>query len=273
MPKMLKLKLNEDGNVVIQDGKPVYIYEDGKEAPFDANAAMAKISELNEESKGHRLLAGKLNESLERYKDKEGNFLDPDVALRAIETVQNFSDKEMFDSNQVESMKSQMNKAYTEKLDALTKSHKSEMESMSGSMSKKDAAIFKLLVKDRFNTSPFIMNKLLIPSEIAADYFGHHFKVEGEPENLRVIGYIGDEKILSRERPGTPADFEEAIETIVDNYKLKDRILKSSGPGAGSSGNLGNQNDGFRRGGDLDKLPPVERMKEFRKRQEAANRS
>lgn len=27
----MKLKLDENGNVVVQDGKPVYVYDDGKE--------------------------------------------------------------------------------------------------------------------------------------------------------------------------------------------------------------------------------------------------
>ena len=46
----MKLKLDDKGNVALQDGKPVYVHEDGKEIPFDAPAAMAKISALNAES-------------------------------------------------------------------------------------------------------------------------------------------------------------------------------------------------------------------------------
>lgn len=267
--KALKLKLDENGHVVIQDGKPVYIYEDGKEAPFDVNAAMQKISDLNEESKNRRLAIEKLTGDLGRYKDEDGNFLDPDVAYKAIETVKNYNDKEMFDATQVESMKTQMNKAYSEKLDKLLKDHGHEKEALSNAISKKDAAIFKLLVKDRFTTSPFVNNKLAIPSEIVADYFGDHFKVEGEPESMRVIGYIGDEKILSRERPGTPADFEEAIEAIVDRYPMKDRIMRGTGTGSGSGGNIG-QSGGYSRGQELANLPPVERLKELRKRQQQA---
>ena len=39
----MKLKLDENGHVVVSDGKPVYVHEDGKEIPFDAPAAMQKI--------------------------------------------------------------------------------------------------------------------------------------------------------------------------------------------------------------------------------------
>lgn len=32
----MKLKLDENGYVVVQDGKPVYVHDDGKEVAFDA---------------------------------------------------------------------------------------------------------------------------------------------------------------------------------------------------------------------------------------------
>lgn len=268
--KVLKLKLDANGHVVVEDGKPVYVYEDGKEAPFDANAAMLKIGELNEEAKSHRLMAKDASEKLLIYRNEDGNFLDPDVARKAIETVQNYSDKEMFDATQVESIKTQMNKAYSDKITDLQRSHKAETDALNQHVSKKDAAIFKLLVKDRFNTSKFVMDKLVIPNEIAADYFGHHFKVEqGDSDSLKVVGYINGEKILSREKPGHDAGFEEAIETIVDNYQLKDRILKGSGPGAGSTGNAG-QTGGHGRAASLAQLGPVERLKEVRRQDAAA---
>ena len=50
----MKLKLDENGHVVVSDGKPVYVHDDGKEIPFDAPAAMQKISGLNAEAKQHR---------------------------------------------------------------------------------------------------------------------------------------------------------------------------------------------------------------------------
>lgn len=47
----MKLKVDEDRHVVVEDGKPVYVHDDGKEIPCDAPAAMAKIEELNTEAK------------------------------------------------------------------------------------------------------------------------------------------------------------------------------------------------------------------------------
>ena len=50
----MKLKLDENGHVVVENGMPVYVHEDGKEIPFDANKATVKIAELNGEAKQHR---------------------------------------------------------------------------------------------------------------------------------------------------------------------------------------------------------------------------
>ena len=50
----MKLKLDANGNVVVENGMPVYIDDDGKEIPFDAVAAMTKITSLNGEAKTHR---------------------------------------------------------------------------------------------------------------------------------------------------------------------------------------------------------------------------
>ena len=50
----MKLKLDANGNVVLQDGKPVYIKDDGTEIAFDAAGTVATISRLNAEAKGHR---------------------------------------------------------------------------------------------------------------------------------------------------------------------------------------------------------------------------
>lgn len=50
----MKLKLDENGNAVLQDGKPVYVHDDGKEVAFDAPGTVATITRLNSEAKGHR---------------------------------------------------------------------------------------------------------------------------------------------------------------------------------------------------------------------------
>lgn len=46
-------------------------------------------------------------------------------------------------------------------------------------------------------------------------------------------------KIFSRSRPGDLADFDEALETLVDQYPYKDQILKGSGASGGGAQHAG----------------------------------
>lgn len=50
----MQLKTDENSYVIVQDGKPIYVHDDGQEIAFDAQATMAKISQLNSEAKNHR---------------------------------------------------------------------------------------------------------------------------------------------------------------------------------------------------------------------------
>ena len=51
---IMKLKLDDKGSAVLQDGKPVYVLDDGREVPHDAAGTVATISRLNGEAKSHR---------------------------------------------------------------------------------------------------------------------------------------------------------------------------------------------------------------------------
>ena len=72
----MKLKLDENGHVVVQDGKPVYVHDDGKEVAFDALQTVATITRLNGEAKTHR-------EAKEQFEAQAKAFegLDPVVGL------------------------------------------------------------------------------------------------------------------------------------------------------------------------------------------------
>ena len=263
----LKLKVDEEGHAVVQDGKPVYIYEDGREAPFDAAAAMQKINELNQENADRRHQNKELEEQVKVYKDKDGNLLDAEEARNAIEMVKNLNDKEMYDATQVESLKSQMNKAYVEKEEALQKHFKKEIEELQSTLNKKNDTIYGLMVRSKFATSPTILDKTNLPPDMAADYFGKNFKVEGDGDDVRVIGYLDKEKIFSRERPGSPANFEEALQAVIDAYPMKDRIMRATAGGSGaggafSTGSPGSTNSRLK--SQLKDLPPVERLKALR---------
>ena len=64
----------------VEDGKPVYIHDDGKEVPFDAVTTVSRISTLNREAQSHREAKEAAEASLKTF---EG--LDPEKARKAVE--------------------------------------------------------------------------------------------------------------------------------------------------------------------------------------------
>ncbi|UQV43664.1 hypothetical protein KIV45_17160 [Janthinobacterium lividum] len=65
----MKLKLDANGNVALQDGKPVYILDDGREVADAAAATVAEISSLNGEAMSHRQAKEAAEAALKPFKD------------------------------------------------------------------------------------------------------------------------------------------------------------------------------------------------------------
>lgn len=243
----LKLKLDNKQSPVIIDEKVVYIEtETGKELPLDPPNMYAKILELNKESKSHR--EGK--EALEsKFKIFEG-VTDLTAwhkeATDAIQTVKNFKEKDWLDAEKVEKMKSEMKVAHEEQLIQVKKSYDVKLGEVGTVIKKKDAQLYQLVVSNKFATSPLFSGtnpKTTLPPEIAETYFGKHFKVEEDPKTgkLKVTAYYNsDDIVYSHKNPGDPADFDEALELIFDQYSGKDKLLRSTGGGSGGQGGSGN---------------------------------
>jgi hypothetical protein len=131
----MKLKLNEDGTAVIANGFPVYILDDGSEAPFDAAASVKKTREL-------------------------------------------------------------------------------------------EAALMSEKIAINFDRSRMIAEKLSVPPDLVRAKFANAFKLE----DGRVVAYDkSGNKIFSRARPGEVADFDEALEALIDAYPNRTSILKVPG--------------------------------------------
>jgi hypothetical protein len=265
----MELKLNEEGNVVIEDGKPIYVHDDGKEIPFDAGAAIVKISNLAEEKDRHYANFQKANEMLAMYgeakpedvlaKLKETENLDISAAKKALETIKNLEDGDLMKAGQVETLKAEMRKAFQEKENEINASWDKRVAEINGTVKTKNSTIYELMVNSRFASSPTILEKTILPPDIAANYFSKNFRVEGESSDAKVVGYLNDERIFSKERPGEVADFEEALGVVIDAYPMKDRIMKASAGGSGATGNTDTSSKSQRE--FLQSLPPTERLK------------
>jgi len=233
----MKLKLDGDQHVVVVDGKPVYVHEDGKEIPFDAQEAVSRIKSVSDDRDNLRGKSEAFETKLKTYGD-----LDVDVALAAIETVKNYDDKNLLDAKDVEKMKAQISETFEKEREQLIGQNKVDIEKLTNEVSSRTETIFNLMVSGEFAKSGFFTGetpRTNMPPEVASEYFGKFFKIEGEGKDAKAVGYLNGEKILSRERFGQAASFDESIAHIIENSSIKDKILISKGGGAGGGGNLG----------------------------------
>lgn len=238
----MKLKIDAEGRVVLADGKPIYVHDDGKELPFDAAATVATIARLNGEAKAHRERA----EAAEsKYKPFEG-IEDAAAARKALETVKNLDHKKLVDAGEVEKVKAEAIKAVEEKYSPILK----KAEAL-------EQSLYAEKIGGAFSRSKLITDKFAIPADLVQARFGSAFKIE----DGKTVAYdqTGN-KIYSRTRPGELADFEEALETLVDHYPYRDQILKGSGASGGGAQGGGNQGAGGKKTltrAQFDALDPV----------------
>lgn len=226
-------KLREDGNIDIENGNPIYVHADGKEVPFDADGALKTIGKLAGDYKTLKTQHKESNEKLSMF----SAITDPEAALAAMETVKNLDAKKLVDAGQIEVLKAEMGKTFAEKEGSLRTQWLQKEQEYQKTLQTKDEAIQSVLLGGKFASSEFLKKTNLIP-DIAANYFGKNFRIEGEGTEIRVVGYLNGERIPSREKFGEPADFDEALAAVIDAYPHKDRIMLAGiSSGSGSQGN------------------------------------
>jgi len=241
----MKLKLDENGNAVLQDGKPVYVHEDGKEVAFDAPGTVATITRLNSEAKSHRERAENAEKAVKAFEGIE----DPAAAKKALATVANLDAKTLVDAGEIEKVKAEISKAFQLQLDEVT-----------GKAQTFEQQLYAEKIGGSFSRSKFIADKLAVPADMVQATFGQNLKVE----DGKVVAYDAQgQKIFSRARPGELADFDEAIETLVSQYPHRDHILKSSGANGGGAQNGGGNNQNTKGnfgGGKEDRVAAIKAM-------------
>lgn len=202
------IKVGENGHPLVRDG----------DREFELNGKHLleeKIPELQNENKKIRL---KWKEELQKANEKlqalEG--IDVEKAIKAIAFMETHEGKEA----KVDEVKKQIQSQYEEKL--------SEKEK---ELAERDQHIHKLVISNSFANSKTINEQTVLPPDVAEAYFGRYFKVE----NGQAIAYDSAGNVIySKERPGEPANFDEALQTIINQYPQKDRILKAAPGGSGA---------------------------------------
>nr|WP_202947301.1 DUF6651 domain-containing protein [Zavarzinella formosa] len=233
----------------------MYVDADGKEIAFDAPATKDTIARLNGEAKAHREAKEAAESKLKLFEGIE----DPAKALKALETVRNLDDKKLIDAGEVERVKKEAKEAFDEQLKAQEKKYRPIVEEL-GSV-KNELHSEKL--GGAFGKSKFIADKLAIPVDLAQARFGSNFTIEDG--KIRAKGADGN-LVYSRSRPGEVAEFDEALEILVDAYPYRDSILKGSGASGGGASGSGAGAGGKRQitRATFDAMGPVEQSKAAR---------
>lgn len=223
----MKLKLDDQGHAVLQDGMPVYVNDDGKESPFDAAGTVATIRRLNGEAKGHRERAEAAEAKLKAFDGID----DVDAVRKALATVKNLDDKKLVDAGEVEKVKAEAIKSVRAEFDPVVKERDTLRDQLHAEK-----------IGGSFSRSKFIAEKVAVPVDMIQATFGRHFSIE---DGKVIAKDATGNQIFSPTRHGEPASFDEALQILIESYPHKDSILKADNqPGAGVKPNGGNGGGG-----------------------------
>lgn len=233
----MKLKLDENGHVVVVDGKPVYVDDAGKDYPMDVPQMYGKIITLTTEAKNNRTDKEELQTKLAAFDGIES----AEEAKKALGIVKALDEKKLVDAGKIEEIKAAAVKAHEEQSAAAAKAHATELKKVTDELGTLKNQYHSEKVNSLFAGSKFIKERIAVPADLFQAKFGQSIKVE----DGQVVAYKPDgNKVYSKVKPGEIADFEEAIEILVDDYADKDNILKGSGHSGGGSDHNNNGGGG-----------------------------
>lgn len=231
----MPFKIDANGAIVVDAEKklPIFVYDDGREAPFDGDGTIASIKRLNGEAKSHR----EAKEAAEAKAKAFEGIEDPEAARKALETIKNLSTGDLKTAAQVQEIKDAAAKSAQEAVANATRAAQEKERTLTEQLAQRTGELNTHIIGGAFTGSTFIKDKLAIPADMAQKFFGDRFKVDGG--KLVPLDATGN-PIFSATNHGNHADFEEAIQVMVGQYSHKDSILKGTGAsGGGASGGGG----------------------------------
>jgi hypothetical protein len=255
----MKIKVVDD-KVVLDKGLPVYIYDDGTEAAFDAKATLdglnKRITNVTEEKERFFRKATDYETKLKPFET-----IDPTKYQEYEKIVKNLNDQQLLDQKGIETLKNTMRQTFDEEKKAVERKYTTLVEEEKAIAKKYENLVYDLVLKNKFaNSTEWFgtdKSKTIYPAEDAALIFGKHFEVEIKDNNVNLIAKDSNGNvIMSKKNHGDVADFDEAISQLVDTRAKKYQILRGTGAGGPIiHGNL--EIDGK----NIEELTPQERIK------------
>lgn len=237
----------------VQDGKPVFLGDDGKETTVDIDHADKTIKKLNAEAKTHREAKEALETKLKGFEGIE----DPVAAKKALDTVKNIDAGQLLQAGKVEEMKAALERAANEKVATTTKQFQEREATLTAERDKFKTELFGEKIGGAFSRSKFIAEKVAIPVDFLQAKLGKHFTIE---DGKIIARDVAGNVINSSTKFGDPADFEEAVTHLVMNDPARDQVLKGTGStGTGSRHSSSGNGAGGRTmpRGEFDRLGPM----------------
>ena len=230
------LVLDTDGHAVLKDGMPLYKYDDGTEQPLNLGETITanenRVANLEQEKDRHFESRQKAEKSVQAY-----GKITPELAKTNADTVKKLKGKKLYDEHGLEEYQKQWTADITtnmnEEWEAKETTWQDTETGLKQEITDMDKIIFGLAVKNRLSTHPYFSGderKTVFRPQDAAKIYGDRFSVQREGTTLKVQALDRDGKVLlSKKNHGIPAEFDEAVELIVqadndDNYN----IFKSS---------------------------------------------
>lgn len=239
----LKYKLDEQGHIEVNEqGYPIAVDGD-RELAIDAISLHTQVPVLKDEAKNHRVAKEGLQKHVSVL-EEAGIDLEnlPDwvtTAKEAVELKQNIDDHKLLEASEVDQIKKSAIEDIKKEMERQGESYGKKIDTLQKTIESQEAYIYGLLIGDQFNTSKFIQDKTKYAPWEAKKLFCDNFKVETDENGKRkVVAYFDDgEKILSSEdgREGEPAEFEEAIERLINRHPDREAILMGVGATGGGA--------------------------------------
>lgn len=214
-------KKDADGKLVLDgDGNPIFVNAGGVEQSVKGDT----IQTLQQEAKGHRTAKENAETTLAKFRTADGKLLDPEVAIKAVDTVSKIDAKTLMDSGKVDELTNQIKAGFT-----------AQLGEKDTALNAANETIKSMKIDGVFKGSDFIANRVAMPRDFFEAAMKSNFKVEDDGK-IGVYDRSGN-RLMSKKSAGEFADPNEGLELLVEMHPQKDTILKANG--AGGSGNDG----------------------------------
>jgi|GEM_PF-1413352 len=233
-------KLDEAGQVIIQDGNPVFTHPDGREEPFNGDSALIRLGELKNEAKTHRQKYSELKKKVQPILDASdiedvGEFLTE--AQEAMKLVKSYKEKGSPSAEEIERIKQGVAELFEGRIKEKDKAHQREVETRDQAIAASKNQLHRMMVKSQFEQSEFLREKTYVIPEMGYNTFGKNFIVEEKPGEDPVVYAVDNsgEKIFSLQG-SKYADPQEAIEILVRSHPKANQMLRTTPGGSGAGG-------------------------------------